>query len=69
MEMMSIEAMTEDEVGVSEDDPRWKGMLAEKYSEKIAQFSHNYETSELRCDPDEKHPEASDLTKERINNY
>ena len=63
MTMMSIEALDD----YDNDDPdqiqRSKSMLEQQYGEIIDYFVDKYEESELRCDPDQVHPDIRSLDK------
>jgi hypothetical protein len=68
MFMMSIEAY-EIDAEDKEEFIRRRTEVEDNYKKKIDMLTAQYENSELRCDPDEVHPEVKPLQKNDENNY
>ena len=68
MIMMSIEAYDYDAEDEEELTKR-KTEIEIDYKKKITEFHNNYENSELRCNPDQIHPEIRPVKKEDEHSY
>jgi ATP-binding cassette, subfamily G (WHITE), eye pigment precursor transporter len=61
MNMMSIEAYDDPEDEKEEDIIKTRSKIEETYNQKIEFLAQKYQESELKCDPDNQHPEAQSL--------
>lgn len=61
MNMMSIEAYDELDGGDQDQIRKNMSKVEESHREKINSLADKYQQSEMRCDPDDIHPEARDL--------
>jgi len=71
MEMMSIEALEDDELDTDDKEElqKRKSKIEEDYKTKIIYFNEKYQNSELKCDIEDIHPEAQELSKSEVKRY